>query len=255
MNVSSETLIIARRNLVKSVRVPILLFMSLFQPLLFLILFSQIFSSLSNLPGFPYPTYLQFLVPAIIAMTALSSAFQSGLGTVSDIEEGMLDKFLIAPIHRVSIMSGRILADGARIVVQATVVIVTAFAMGARYETGILGIFVMILLASLFGMAWAGLSNIVALRTQNAEVTMVIGIVLLFPILFLSTGFMPSALLPDWLDTVARFNPLTYLIDAERALVNNGWDWSLVLQSIGVTLLLGSVTLTGATRAFRKAIS
>ena len=255
MNVISETLTITQRNLTKSVRVPILLFMSLFQPLLFLILFSQIFSSLASLPGFPYDSYLQFLVPAIIAMTALSSAFQSGLGTVADIEDGMLDKFLIAPIHRVSIMSGRILADGIRIIAQAGVVILAAFAMGARYETGPAGIAMMIFLASIFGMAWAGLSNIVALRTQNAEVTMVIGIVLLFPILFLSTGFMPAALLPDWLDTVARFNPLTYLIDAERALVNEGWDWNLIFQSIGVTLLLGAVTLTAATRAFRKAIS
>ncbi|MCL1602002.1 MAG: ABC transporter permease [Actinomycetia bacterium] len=255
MNVVSETLTITQRNLTKSVRVPILLFMSLFQPLLFLVLFSQIFSSLANLPGFPYDSYLQFLVPAIIAMTALSSAFQSGLGTVADIEDGMLDKFLIAPIYRVSIMAGRILADGIRIIAQAGVVILAAFAMGARYETGLVGIAMMIFLASIFGMAWAGLSNIVALRTQNAEVTMVIGIVLLFPILFLSTGFMPAALLPDWLDTVARFNPLTYLIDAERALVNDGWDWNLILQSIGVTLLLGAVTLTAATRAFRKAIS
>ncbi len=255
MSLFSETMIITRRNLLKSVRVPILLFMSLFQPLLFLILFSQIFTSLANLPGFPYDTYLQFLVPAIIAMTALSSAFQSGLGTVSDVEDGMLDKFLIAPVHRISIMTGRILSDGVRIVAQATVVIVTAFAMGARYETGLAGLVVMILLASIFGMAWAGLSNIVALRTQNAEVTMVIGIVLLFPILFLSTGFMPTALLPDWLDTVARFNPLSYLIDAERALVNDGWEWSLIVQSIVVTLGLGAVTLTGATRAFRKAIS
>jgi ABC-2 type transport system permease protein len=113
----------------------------------------------------------------------------------------------------------------------------------------------MIFLASIFGMAWAGLSNIVALRTQNAELTMVIGIVLLFPILFLSTGFMPSALLPDWLDTVSRLNPLSYLINAERALVNDGWDWSLIFQSIAVTVVLGAVTLTGATRAFRKAIS
>jgi len=255
MNVLSETLTITQRNLTKSVRVPILLFMSLFQPLLFLVLFSQIFSSLANLPGFPYDSYLQFLVPAIIAMTALSSAFQSGLGTVADIEDGMLDKFLIAPIRRVSIMAGRIVADGIRIIAQAGVVILAAFAMGARYETGLAGIAMMIFLASIFGMAWAGLSNIVALRTQNAEVTMVIGIVLLFPILFLSTGFMPAALLPDWLDTVARFNPLTYLIDAERALVNDGWDWYLILQSIGVTLLLGAVTLTAATRAFRKAIS
>ena len=255
MSPVTETLTIARRNLRKSVRVPMLLFMSLFQPLLFLILFSQIFSSLADVPGFPYDTYLQFLVPAIIAMTALSSAFQSGLGTVADVEDGMLDKFLIAPIHRVSIMSGRILADGTRIIGQAAVVILAAFLMGARYETGILGIVMMIFLASIFGMAWAGLSNIVALRTQNAELTMVIGIVLLFPILFLSTGFMPSALLPDWLDTVARLNPLTYLIEAERALVNEGWDWELILRSIGVTVVLGAVTLTGATRAFRKAIS
>ena len=255
MSAVTETLTIARRNLRKSVRVPMLLFMSLFQPLLFLILFSQIFSSLADVPGFPYDTYLQFLVPAIIAMTALSSAFQSGLGTVADVEDGMLDKFLIAPIHRVSIMSGRILADGTRIIGQAAVVILAAFLMGARYETGILGIVMMIFLASIFGMAWAGLSNIVALRTQNAELTMVIGIVLLFPILFLSTGFMPSALLPDWLDTVARLNPLTYLIEAERALVNEGWDWELILRSIGVTVVLGAVTLTGATRAFRKAIS
>ncbi len=255
MNRSRETFAITRRNLLKTVRVPILLFMSLFQPLLFLVLFSEIFTALANLPGFPYTTYLQFLVPAIIAMTALSSAFQSGLGTVSDIEDGMLDKFLIAPIHRISIMAGRILSDGVRIVAQATVVIVTAFLMGARYETGIVGLVVMVLLASIFGMAWAGLSNIVALRTQNAEATMVIGIVLLFPILFLSTGFMPAELLPDWLDTVARFNPLSYLIDAERALVNDGWDWSLIVQSIAVTLVLGAVTLTGATRAFRRTIS
>jgi ABC-2 type transport system permease protein len=255
MSPLTETLTIARRNLRKSVRVPMLLFMSLFQPLLFLVLFSQIFVSLADLPGFPYDSYLQFLVPAIIAMTALSSAFQSGLGTVADIEDGMLDKFLIAPIHRVSIMAGRILADGTRIIVQAAVVILAAFLMGARYETGVAGIIMMIFLASIFGMAWAGLSNIVALRTQNAELTMVIGIVLLFPILFLSTGFMPSALLPDWLDTVSRLNPLSYLINAERALVNDGWDWSLIFQSIAVTVSLGAVTLTGATRAFRKAIS
>jgi len=66
---------------------------------------------------------------------------------------------------------------------------------------------------------------------------------------------MPAELLPDWLDVVARFNPLSYLIDAERALVNDGWDWSLIVQSIAVTLVLGAVTLTGATRAFRRTIS
>jgi ABC-2 type transport system permease protein len=104
-------------------------------------------------------------------------------------------------------------------------------------------------------MAWAGLSNIIALRSGNAELTMMIGILITFPVLFLSTAFMPEALLPDWLGTVAKFNPITYIVEAERALVNDGWDWTAIAQSFGVTLVLGAFTLTGATRAFRKAIS
>ncbi len=255
MTYAIESLILVRRNLLKTVRVPMLLFFALFQPMLFLFLFSQIFSSLGELPGFPYDSYLQFLVPSIIALTALNSAFQSGMGTVTDMDDGMLDKFLIAPIHRLSIMTGRILADGARILLQAVLIIVAAWIMGTRYESGIVGILMMLVLAALFGMAWAGLSNIIALRSGNAELTMVVGILITFPVLFLSTAFMPELLLPSWLGTVAKFNPITYIVEAERALVNEGWDLSAIAQSIGVTFLLGVVTLTGATRAFRKAIS
>jgi len=255
MTYAIESMILLRRNLLKTRRVPMLLFFALFQPLLFLFLFSQIFSSLGDLPGFPYESYLQFLVPSIIALTALNSAFQSGMGTVTDMDDGMLDKFLIAPIHRLSIMTGRILSDGARIILQATLILAVAWLMGTRYATGVAGMLVMLVLAALFGMAWAGLSNIIALRSGNAELTMMIGILITFPVLFLSTAFMPEALLPDWLGTVAKFNPITYIVEAERALVNEGWDWTAIGQSLAVTLVLGAITLTGATRAFRKAIS
>src|SRR5680860_368889 len=101
----------------------------------------------------------------------------------------------------------------------------------------------------------AGISNVVALRTGNAELTMLIGILITFPVLFLSTGFMPQALLPDWLGTAAQFNPITYLIDALRALVNEGWNWTAIWQALAVTMGLASLTLTAATRAFRKVIS
>jgi ABC-2 type transport system permease protein len=250
----TESLILWQRNTKKAVRVPVVLFFALVQPLIFLLLFSQVFSSLANLPGFQYDSYLQFLVPSIVALTALNSAFSSGMGTVTDIEDGMLDKFLIAPIHRMSIMWGRILADGTRILAQALLIVVIAFFMGTRYATGVLGIGTMCLLAALFGMAWAGLSNIIALRTGNAEATMMFGILITFPILFLSTAFMPSFLLPDWLETVARFNPITYVVESLRALVNDGWDWEAIWQALVVIVLLGAVTLTGATRAFKKAI-
>jgi len=249
-----EAGVLWRRNMLKLTRVPMLLFFSLFQPLLFLLLFSQVFSRLSEMPGFGYENYLQFLVPTIVGLTTLNSAFQSGMGMVNDIDDGLLDKFLIAPIRRSSILLGKVLADATRMALQALLILGFAYIMGARVETGILGVGLLILIAVLFGIAWAGISNVVALRTGNAELTMLIGILITFPVLFLSTGFMPQALLPDWLGTAAQFNPITYLINALRALVNEGWNWTAIWQALAVTAGLASLTLTAATRAFRKVI-
>ena len=251
----SEAWVMWQRHMVKLVRVPLLLFFSLFQPLLFLLLFSQVFDRLADLPGFGYDTYLQFLAPSIVALTALNSAFQSGIGMVSDLEAGLLDKFLIAPIRRSSILLGKVFSDATRIAIQASAIVAVSALMGARFETGLAGIAVMVLIAAVFGVAWAGLSNIVALRTGNGELTMVIGILVTFPVLFLSTAFMPELLLPDWLDTVSAFNPITYVVEAIRALTNDGWDWAAVSEAMAVTAALGLATLTGATLAFRRAIS
>lgn len=249
-----EVHILWGRNLKKLIRLPMLLFFSLFQPLIFLILFSQVFSSMARLPGFGYSNYLQFLVPTIVGLTTLNSAFQSGMGMVTDMDEGMLDKFLIAPIRRSSILLGKVVADATRMSIQALLILFLAFAMGARVKTGVPGVLMLVLLAVLFGIAWAGISNVVALRTRNAELTMVIGILITFPVLFLSTGFMPMALLPSWLETVAKFNPITYLVTALRDLVNTGWNWTAIWQDLVVTAGLAAVTLTAATRAFRKVV-
>lgn len=250
-----ESTVLWQRQLKKIVRVRLLLFFALFQPLLFLLLFSQVFNRLDQLPGFAYESYLQFLVPSIVALTALNSAFQSGMGMVTDMEDGLLDKFLIAPIRRSSILFGRVMADATRMALQALVIIGVSLLMGARFETGVLGVLMIILLAASFGVAWAGLSNVLALRTGNAEITMMIGILITFPVLFLSTSFMPSLLLPDWLDTVATYNPITYIVEAVRALVNTGWDWGALGKAYAVTAGLAVVTFTAATAAFRRAIS
>lgn len=250
-----ESAILWGRLLKKLVRVRLMLFFALFQPLLFLLLFSQVFNRLDQLPGFAYDSYLQFLVPSIIALTALNSAFQSGIGMVSDIEDGVLDKFLIAPIRRSSVLFGKVMADATRMAMQGLVIVGVSLLMGARFATGVPGVLMMLALAASFGIAWAGLSNVIALRTGNGELTMMIGILITFPVLFLSTSFMPSALLPAWLDTVATFNPITYIVEAVRGLVNTGWDWDAIGEAFAVTVGLAVVTFTAATAAFRKAIS
>jgi ABC-2 type transport system permease protein len=251
-----ESTILFQRNLRKLVRVPMMLFFSLFQPLLWLLLFTQIFQRLGEFPQFQregFDSYLMFFAPSVLTMTVLTSAFQSGMGMVTDLEVGMLDKFLISPIRRSSVLLGKVMADGFRMLLQGGMVLVIALLMGARIETGVPGAIIMLVVAAMFGVVWAGLSNIVALRTRHAEMTMMIGILLTFPLLFLSSAMMPEGLLPDWLEVVGRFNPVTYVIDATREFMNFGYDWGQLGITIGVIAGVGALTLTGATRAFRRA--
>ncbi len=112
----------------------------------------------------------------------------------------------------------------------------------------------MLVLAAVFGVAWAGLSNVIALRTGNGELTMMLGILITFPVLFLSTSFMPTALLPEWLDVVAAWNPITYIVEALRGLTNDGWVWGDIAQAFGISVALAAVTFTAAVRAFFQAI-
>jgi ABC-2 type transport system permease protein len=253
-----ESTIIFERNLKKIVRVPMMLFFSLFQPMLWLLLFTQIFSKLGDSPLFNsqgYSSYLMFFAPSVLTMTVLTSSFQSGMGMVTDLEQGMLDKFLISPIHRSSVLIGKVMADATRMVLQGTLVLVVALLMGATIKTGIVGAVVMLALAASFGIVWAGLSNIIALRSRNSEMTMMLGILLTFPLLFMSTAMMPKALLPGWLETVGKFNPVTYVINTARDFMNFGYAWAELGRAFAVIGVVGAFTLTGATRAFKKATS
>lgn len=251
-----ESRVIFGRNIRKVIRVPMLLFFSLFQPMVWLVLFTQIFKRLGQFPQFQaqgYSSYLMFFAPSVLTMTVLTSAFQSGMGMVTDLESGMLDKFLISPINRSSVLIGKVFADATRMVMQGILVLVVALIMGARIETGIVGALVMLFLAACFGIVWAGLSNIVALRTRNSEMTMMLGILLTFPLLFMSTAMMPPELLPSWLETVGKFNPVSYVINTARGFMNFGYEWGELGKALGVIAVVGLFTLTGATRAFKKA--
>lgn len=240
------------RNMKRLVRVPVLVFFSLFQPLMFLLLFGQIFKRIADLPGFPVDSYLAFFAPSVIMLTALNSAFQSGMGTVDDLESGVLDKMLTAPIKRRAVVIARALSDGTRMTIQGLIVIGVSYLMGFRMKTGIGGILLTLVIAAAFGIAWSGISNIVALRTRNSEVTMILGILVTFPVLFMSTAMMPTFLLPEWLEDVARFNPASYVIEAIRALANTGYEWRKIGEAFGIVAILAVVTFSGSLRLFRR---
>lgn len=234
------------RALLKIVRTRVMIFFSLFMPLLWIILFSQLFRRLVDLPGFPTSSYLDYFTAGVITMTVLSSGFQSGMSIVLDMDSGFLEKLLVAPINRLSILLGRLLTDGVRIILQASIITGVALLMGAHIVNGVLGFILMVLIAAAFGIAWAGISNIVAIATKNSEVTMMVGTLLTFPILFMSTALMPLEFQPDWMERVSRVNPASYVVDAMRSLMIAPYDWSLIGQAFLVIGVVAVFSLSGA---------
>ena len=251
-----------RRSIKRLLRRPIFLYFSLIQPLVWLLLFSQVMKNFGKAvlpPGVPY---LTLFAPAVMLQTILFGSFQSGMAMVSDIELGLLDKFLIAPINRMAILIGRALADGTRMFLQALIIVIISTVMGVRFAHGPIGVLGALLFAVVFGMGLAGLSNVIALRTKNSEATLVIGNFFIFPLLFLSPALVPRGALPGWIDTFGKVNPVAYAVEAARNLtvgVVHGRalvttiDWTQLWQATLFLVGLLIVSFTLAQAAFKKA--
>ncbi|HLI86595.1 MAG TPA: ABC transporter permease [Bryobacteraceae bacterium] len=257
----AEILWIAGRSLRKITRNPTILFFSLMTPVIWLVLFSQMFARLfargaAGGLAIPYD-YVAVMLPGVTTMTAIQSASQSGFGMVADIESGFMDKFFVSPIQRSSVLMGKLVADGFRMAVQAAVILLLAFVLrliaGWRipFATGIPGALVVVVLTALFGVAFSGLSNAVALRTKNTEATMMVSFSLTMPLLFVSTAMLPKMLLPDWLQKFAAFNPVSYLADISRDLILTGYNWPELGKAVLAIVILGGVLNGFAVAAFR----
>ncbi|HEV2473015.1 MAG TPA: ABC transporter permease [Chthonomonadales bacterium] len=185
------------RGLKQSMRPTAALIPSLFMPAFFFIINSAAFSGLTGrLHGFT-STYLQFYAPVAILMAIFFSSGDAGIDLVVDITSGYFDKLLIAPIHHVAIIIGKLLAVGLRAAVQATIVIAIIVLAGGRLATGLPGLLVLLLLGALFGMAWSAIGMSIALNTRNQRATQS-SFILFFPFTFITTSQLPLPLLHGW---------------------------------------------------------
>src|SRR5215469_10171850 len=252
MSFISDSYYLFIRWMKKLIRNPILVFFSLFQPIIFLLLFTQLFSRFGTLFGV---NYTLFATAGIVLQNAFSSAFQSGTAVVDDIKSGFLSKLLATPVSRSAILFGRILSDIFRVVVQTVIILVLAFGLGVYPATGPLGYLIVIFTVAFFGLAWSGISLALGLKTKSAETVFGIAGFLTFPLLFMSTALVGQAVMPGWMQTVSSYNPISFTVNAIRSLIipptncltcTNSFDWSTILQAYGVIALIGVFTL-GAT--------
>lgn len=240
---ASSTLLLARREIRNVLRAPSAYIPALFMPLFFYYVQSSalggVFESggLSNYEAFVLPLSLMFAM----------SNDSAGLNMVVDVERGYFDKMLLAPISRVSIVLGAMGASYVRVVVQGLIVCGVALATGLEFKTGVAGVFGLVLLSSLWGIAYAGFGIAVALKTGNAQATQS-SLFFVFPLMFLTTAFAPMEALDGWLRTAATFNPLTYLLAGMRAFSLTGWDAGDIL---GALAAIGGVAVLSLTLSFR----
>lgn len=221
-----------KRWLIKTVRNPFVVVSSLLNPVIFLVLFTEVFGSvtggaLTRALG-TNVSYITYLVPAIIIQTALIAASSSGIGLVDDIESGMFEKVLVSPMSRSAVFLGKALSEVVRIIVQVLMVLVLGYVLlwldtggsvGHYVETGLLGALGIVAISIVFAIWFTAFSNIVAILTRDQESTIIGANLLQLPLLFVSSAFLPVQALPPWIQTVATANPVTYGVDAVRALM------------------------------------
>lgn len=251
MNLFTDIWFQVIRHLRTQVRMRIWIFINLFQPIVWLLLFTQVFKSLSTMPGLGSISYLQFFAPGVVVMTVMFGSAWAGFGMLHDIDMGILSKMLATPVTRVSIIASRVIASMMILVVQALIIFTIAVIMGVNIATGVPGVLFSIVMVSLLGLGFAAFSNGLALLLRRPEPLM--GVINFFtlPTMFLSSTMMPSGLLPSWLNAVRHFNPVDYAVVGVRDLVLTGYVWSDLWQSLLVLAAWAGVGIAFGTLMFR----
>ena len=253
MTAFAQTTYMTSRHLRAFIRQPWFVLMALVQPVIWLLLFGALFKSVTQIPGFTTAaSYLDYLVPGVLVMTALFSCGWSGMSIIEDLDRAIIDRFLVTPVHRSAIIAGLNAYELVALVIQAAIIGGLALVLGAHFDGGLLGYGALTLCAALIGASVASFSDAMALMLRQRESVIGINTILTLPLTFLSAAFMPLTLVPDWIATAARFNPVNWAVEAGREALTATPDWSFIGPRILGLAILTVLSTAWATRAFRS---
>jgi ABC-2 type transport system permease protein len=245
--VVSDPLHLAGRGVRALLRQPWFVAVTLVQPVVWLLLFGALFE---NVVPSPTGDYIAYLTPGIAVMSALFSSGWTGMGFITDAERGVMDRLLVSPVRRGSVMTGSLLNQQVTTVVQTLVILGLGLATGARFPGGVLVTLVFVGAVILLAAAFASYSNALALllRSQESLIGAVNFVVL--PLSFLSSMLVPADHLPGWIAAIAKWNPVEWTVLVGRQLLAQDVDWGLVGSRVAALAALAVVAAALAARAF-----
>jgi ABC transporter DrrB family efflux protein len=241
-NAVSDTLVLAKRSLLRIPRAPDLLLSFTVQPIMFVLLFAYVFGGAIATPGY---SYIDFLMPGIIVQTMAFGGFVTALGLSEDLRKGLIDRFRSLPMSRAAVLAGRTLSDIASNSISIAVMLIVGTIAGFSFDAPLTHIVAGILLLLLFGYAFSWVFAFVGLTSSSPEAAQSLGFIVIFPLTFVSSAFVPPDSMPAALQAFAEVNPITIVVNAMRALFlgapagNNVWGavaWSLAIIAVFATL-------------------
>jgi ABC-2 type transport system permease protein len=241
------------RKLHALVRQPWVLAFSVVQPVIWLFLFGQLFRRVVDIPGFAVGgTYLEYLVPGVIAMNAMSNNMWAGMTMIEEIERGTLNRFLASPASRIAIMNATVAEQAVSTTVQSLIIVGLGLAGGASYQGGAAGVTVMVAASILVGVMFGALSNTVGMLLRSREAIIGVYTFFMLPLMFLSSAFIPTQLMPGWMQAIASRNPLNWVVQIGRSALSAHPDWGAIGVRAGGLLVLAVVCVALSVMTFRS---
>ncbi|MEV5581803.1 ABC transporter permease [Streptomyces parvus] len=244
---------LARRNMLQIKKDPESMFDVLLTPIVFILLFVYVFGgSVGASLGGDRQEYVNYLVPGLMAMLGLNIAMAVGTGVNDDFRKGVMDRFRTMPIARSSVLIAKIVVELGRLMVAMFILLVMGFVVGMELHGSVLGLLGAVALSAVFGAAIMWIFILLGLSMKTAQAVQGTAMLVLMPLQFGSSIFVPTQTMPGWLQAFTDYNPLSNLADAARALmqgdpVGNSVWWTLAWAA-GITLVLAPL----AVAKFRK---
>ncbi len=247
----SDTMTITRRNLLVWMRVPAYIVFTVIQPVMFVLMFRYVFGGAIKVPG--GGSYVNFLMPGIIGQTAAFATFGTAIALAQELKKGVIDRLRSMPMARSAVLAGRLMADTIRMTITILIVVGVGYAVGFRFENGVVPAILMVVLAIVFGLAICCISAFTGLAIGDEESVQAFGLIWLFPVTFLSSAFVPISTMPGWLQAFANNQPVTWVIDEMRALALGGPLYSNAWKSLVSLAVIFVVFAPLAVRAYKRA--
>jgi len=253
MKILHDTKLMFIRNMQHTLRSPVFIFVSMFQPLMYLVLFMPLLKSLGGLPGLPAGKTVDIFIPGLLVLQALFGTAFVGFSLIDDIRTGVIERFLVTPVNRPAILLGRVLRDAIILLVQCVLITLVAIPFGLSLN--LYGFLLSLLLYALIGITMASISYGFALIYKIEDPLAPTLNTITLPVSLLSGIILPLALAPIWLQDVAKVNPFSYAVNATRALFAGNFQNVGIIEGFVIIGVLAVIVFLWGLRSLNKMAS